>query len=448
MNRFIPNLNKIKKWTLLPALLFCVLIMCHTAGAASNAPSKVRTPTITAGESQVTLKWKSVSHAAGYNIYKLNTSSNTLTLVKRVKPTTLKLTLKKLTNNQQYTYCISAFSSVNGTTYEGKKSNYVTATPMVKKPAVPAVSIKGTGNGYVSLTWKSVSNATGYKIYQKNTSTNKYVSIGTTTKTSISIKKLTNGKSYTFKIRAYRKVNGVTRYGSYSASVSAKPYKISSTAKDLPTIQYNAYITRGYNANLVSDPSKERYLSPGQSVIVTNRGSFYSTVKLNDGTLVSVYNSYLSFDSSIYSSSKKLSKSVAEQFVNGRKYRSSSKYLIWISQYKQRLYIFTGSQYNWSLYKSYACSTGTVKDFTLNGVYSIVQKDTRLYFDAYSFAYYASYFNGNAIHSWLYWTSNGQIINDGNSFGNPASHGCVRIDIKGALYIYKNVPMWSTVVVY
>ena len=67
-------------------------------------------------------------------------------------------------------------------------------------------------------------------------------------------------------------------------------------------------------------------------------------------------------------------------------------------------------------------------------------------FDAYSYADYASYFSGNAIHSWVY-TNDGNRYNDG-VLGRPASHGCIRLGNKEVKYVYDRIPLGTTVIIY
>jgi hypothetical protein len=71
----------------------------------------------------------------------------------------------------------------------------------------------------VKLTWKKVSNATGYEIYRKTGKKGAYKKIKTIKKAgtvSFINKKLKTGQRYSYKVRAYRIVNGKKVYGAYS----------------------------------------------------------------------------------------------------------------------------------------------------------------------------------------------------------------------------------------
>ena len=94
----------------------------------------------------------------------------------------------------------------------------------VKAPAVPQ-SVKAASAAYnkVKVSWKGVSGATGYEVYQYNAKTKKYSKVATVKGTSYTKSGLTTGTGYSFKVRAYTTKSGKTAYGNYSKVVSAKP---------------------------------------------------------------------------------------------------------------------------------------------------------------------------------------------------------------------------------
>ena len=208
----------------------CFALLCFavlpTSSQAASAPAKVKNLKASSGEKMVTLKWKRVSGAAGYYIYRVNTTDNTLKKIATVtsgKTTSVKV--KKLSNGTKYTFSVSAYKKSGKKKVEGKKSSYVSVTPRAAKPSVPSVKISSCSDEKVVLKWNKVSKATGYEVFQKNAS-GKYVSIGTTKKTSVTIKNLENGKSYQFNSEIARKSGGDTRNGNLSSAVTGKPVVI------------------------------------------------------------------------------------------------------------------------------------------------------------------------------------------------------------------------------
>ena len=71
-----------------------------------------------------------------------------------------------------------------------------------------------------------MSGASGYEIYRSASEDGKYSRIKTVTKGSAKTytdkSKVSSGKTYYYKIRAYRKVDGKKVYGAYSGVISKK----------------------------------------------------------------------------------------------------------------------------------------------------------------------------------------------------------------------------------
>ena len=71
----------------------------------------------------------------------------------------------------------------------------------------------------VKLQWKAVADADGYQVFRYDESEEKYVKIANTAKTVYTDKRKTSGKSYRYKVKAYKKMNGRTYYGRFSKEV-------------------------------------------------------------------------------------------------------------------------------------------------------------------------------------------------------------------------------------
>ena len=86
----------------------------------------------------------------------------------------------------------------------------------LKKPVITLQAQKGRK---VKISWNKVPGADGYRIYLYDSSKKKYTKLITRNSKVKSVlhKGLKAGKTYSYKIRAYRKVNGKVVYSSYSA---------------------------------------------------------------------------------------------------------------------------------------------------------------------------------------------------------------------------------------
>ena len=94
----------------------------------------------------------------------------------------------------------------------------------VTAPKAPT-GIKAAGAGYnkVKISWGKVSGASGYSVYQYNSSSKKYTLIANTTASSYTKSGLNCGAFYRFRVAAYKVSSDKKVYGAYSRVVSAKP---------------------------------------------------------------------------------------------------------------------------------------------------------------------------------------------------------------------------------
>lgn len=113
-------------------------------------------------------------------------------------------------------------ATITATTTNGKKT--ATCTIKVIPAKMTFKSAKSYNYNTVKLTWNPVSGASGYMIYRKN-SAGKYKLIANVagTATSYKNKKLTTGKTYSYKIRAYTIVGNKKYTSIKSAAISVKP---------------------------------------------------------------------------------------------------------------------------------------------------------------------------------------------------------------------------------
>lgn len=103
--------------------------------------------------------------------------------------------------------------------------------------------------------------------------------------------------------------------------------------------------------------------------------------------------------------------------------------------------------------KKVSCSTGILGNQdteTPLGIFSIQSKGEYFYSTKYEQGarYYIKFFSNYLIHS-IPVDKKGNIIEDEKSkIGFPASHGCIRISIQDAEWIYKNIPEGSSVIIH
>ncbi len=144
-----------------------------------------------------------------------------------------------------------------------------------------------------------------------------------------------------------------------------------------------------------------------------------------------------------YSSTEK------EVWINAKGYSSNTQYLCWINRAYQHVNVFSGSKGNWKLVKSFIVGTGASGTPTPTGLTHVTYKSqsgwtTSTYTVRPVIGFYPN--TGYAFHSRLCYP--GTTKEYDFSSGYPVSHGCVRMLRSDIDWMYKNIPVGTTVVIF
>ena len=179
-------------------------------------PSKTSSITASQSTSSIKLTWKKVTGADGYRVYQYNSKTGKYKTLKTLTGTTY--TVKNLKAGTSYKFAVKAYTKDSGETLWAASSKTITTCT---KPATPTVKVTA-GSGKATLSWSKVTGATGYVIYMEN-SFGDFEKVTSTTKTSYTKKSLKKGKTYKFRVKAYKKVDGKYIYSGYKTySVKVK----------------------------------------------------------------------------------------------------------------------------------------------------------------------------------------------------------------------------------
>ncbi|MCD7894681.1 MAG: fibronectin type III domain-containing protein [Erysipelotrichaceae bacterium] len=153
-----------------------------------------------------------------YKVVVKNASGKTIKTVNSAKGNTT-YSLSGLSQNTKYTITVTATTS--DATYTVATKTFTTLPTVGKVTA----STKA-GNEMALVSWKKISGASGYQVYRSTSKNGTYTKVKTITSgstTSYTNYLLTANKTYYYKVRAYKTVNGTKVYGSFSAIKSVKP---------------------------------------------------------------------------------------------------------------------------------------------------------------------------------------------------------------------------------
>ncbi|MGN0468598.1 MAG: fibronectin type III domain-containing protein, partial [Acutalibacteraceae bacterium] len=165
-----------------------------------------------------TLSWNKVSGAKGYIVYKYDSATKKYKRLKITSSTSLKISSLKAAKTADYK--VKAYRKISDRVFYGSASDAFKASTAPSKPSgIKASSVKSDS---LKLSWSKVSGANGYVVYKYIDKTKKYVVVGKTTSTSMTIKSLKGKTTYKFAVKAYKKTSNVTAYSSYSAQLKIK----------------------------------------------------------------------------------------------------------------------------------------------------------------------------------------------------------------------------------
>lgn len=166
------------------------------------------------------ITWAAVPNVTGYRIYKMN-SKGKYKLKASVPAGTNYYVDSKLSTGSVYSYKIAAYRTVGIKNYVGAKSDAKSVKVVPAKTTIKSATLRGTAA--IKLKWKKVKGVSGYVVYRRAGTTEKFKKIKTIKKSSTlsyKNKKLQKGVTYYYKIRTYRTVNGKKVYGAYSKTVA------------------------------------------------------------------------------------------------------------------------------------------------------------------------------------------------------------------------------------
>ena len=167
----------------------------ETAKIAQLKCSKPKLSKIENTADGVKITWGKVSGADKYVVYRKTSGGS----YKEIGTTTkTSYTDKKATSGKKYYYIVKAVNEAGKSDSSSSKSILYLADPTLKTP-------KSTKSG-ITLKWKKVTGAEGYQVWRK-TGSGSYSKIATVkgnSKVTYTDKKAKKGKTYTYKIKAYK----------------------------------------------------------------------------------------------------------------------------------------------------------------------------------------------------------------------------------------------------
>lgn len=162
----------------------------------------------------IKVNWEKVKDANGYYIYKKDKDSNYKKVADVASDKTSYID-KSGSIGSKYTYTVRAYKKSGDQYILGDyDKNGVNGQKIPAK--VILATIKNNSKGQVNLTWEKVSGIDGYRVYRK-ASGEGWKKLKDVTATSITDTSAKIGVTYSYTVRAYKKINGNLVQGSYDS---------------------------------------------------------------------------------------------------------------------------------------------------------------------------------------------------------------------------------------
>ena len=395
---------------------------------------------------RITLEWDKVSGATGYILYYCN-ADKTTSYTKLAELTSNVCTVTKLSHTTSYYFKVSAFVTQDGVKYEGKGTVKKTATQPGKLTGLKICR----SSDVIEISWSKNSKATGYRIYRAcKKSDNKYVEYKTVKGNGtikLTDKNVESGKTYYYKVKAYRDLYGTT-YNGDSQIVSAT---CGLCAPNFSMTTQVSKVCLSWNKNKYANGYDLYYSSSKNGpykLFKTTTNNFYNTsrlsnnktyyfrvqpYRLNGKSKTKVLGTY--HTKSIKVTNKAFGKSVGNTYIE-------------VSIKQQHMWFYIDGK----LYCETDVVTGNDDSAhrTPTGAYKIFQRmsPTVLVGAGYS----------SPVSFWLGFTSSGCGIHDaswrsaseygGTTYKGNGSHGCVNTPYSAVKKIYNKAKIGNYVVVY
>lgn len=128
--------------------------------------------------------------------------------------------------------------------------------------------------------------------------------------------------------------------------------------------------------------------------------------------------------------------------------KSKTEYLILVNQDKHTVYIFKGKQYAWKKIMSFPCCVGAHDTPTDVGQFEIFGKGKWFPTNGNRCWYFSMIHGDQWFHSVIYDDSDSPVNIVDNTMGASVSHGCIRLSLSNAKWIYDNIPLKTKVKIY
>ncbi len=166
-------------------------------------------------ETGVAFKWKKVSNASQYSIYRSTSAGKGFKKIATVSANKLTYTDQNVKAGNVYYYKVAANNSITAGIAGTGDYSEVIGIPVLAKATMGTISLKE--NNSIRVSWKKVEKASGYELAYSTKENGSYTVLSKSSATSFQQKGIKQGLTYYYKVRAYVTLeDGSLAYGAWS----------------------------------------------------------------------------------------------------------------------------------------------------------------------------------------------------------------------------------------
>lgn len=212
----------------------------ETSGSV-NLSDPVNVVAVCTGPESIEISWDFVPDVDGYAVYRWNGES--WQFVKTIMDPDVSYTDTKLAYKNTYYYCVISWKQVKGKLYTSPGASSITGKTNWKIKSPENMKAVCTGPKKIKLSWDSVSDVDGYKIYRKSGDSWTCIKTLSSSATSYTNSGLKYKETYKYRVKGYVKVGDNTYVGDSYASASAKTIIKAPTLNSLKTSRSRAILS-------------------------------------------------------------------------------------------------------------------------------------------------------------------------------------------------------------
>lgn len=220
-------------------------------------------------------------------------------------------------------------------------------------------------------------------------------------------------------------------------------------------LEYKKEAFNNYKVSIIDESKKlaeDKYYTKAIDLINNNLGEYISQDKEIEDLLASYESDKKNYLASTGKNSSTVAASaslpvISSSNINTLNLSSSTSMLIYVNKNTQKTYVYKGSKNSWKLDKTFSSSTGISGKDTPSGIFEVLEKGEWFFSEKYQQGgKYWVQFKGDYLFHSLPFAEDKKTIVD-TTLGTPASHGCIRLDVANAKWLYENAKKGTKVII-